>query len=506
MPSERRRMSSAGVVAALSGVAAGELVSAVDPSGPSPLSAVGDAFIDSIGVRIKDLAVDLFGTNHRTALVIGIFVVIGILGGLVGRRHQQSPRSARAAIAVAGAIGLAAFWSRPDGRWWMGALSIAVAVGVSVVTLSALASRASRPTVDVPIPGLGTASRRGFLSAAAGVSVGAGAALVTSRLLRGGTTAAVSPGARALPDPVSTIAVPNTGITTPGVSPYITPTRDFYRIDTALRIPRVDADTWSLSVTGLVDRPLTIDFDELLALDSVSVPVTIACVSNPVGGDLVGTAEWQGVPLRDLLDLAGVSPRAEQLVGRSVDRFTAGFPLAALDDERTALVAYAMNGDFLPALHGFPARLIVSGLYGYVSATKWLSEIELTTWDGFDGYWVPLGWSKEGPVKIASRIDTPRNRIVRGPTAIGGVALAPSTGIARVEVQIDDEEWRDAALGRVAGDDTWVQWSLDWEATAGMHWLRCRAYDADGRRQTSDIAPVAPDGATGWHTVRIAVD
>jgi len=290
------------------------------------------------------------------------------------------------------------------------------------------------------------------------------------------------------------------------VSPYITPTRDFYRIDTALRIPRVDADSWSLSVTGLVGRPFTIDFDELLAMESVSVPVTIACVSNPVGGDLVGTAEWQGVPLRDLLDRADVSPGAEQLVGHSVDRFTAGFPLAALADERTALVAYAMNGDFLPALHGFPARLIVSGLYGYVSATKWLSEIELTTWDGFDGYWVPLGWSKEGPVKIASRIDTPRNRIGVGPTAIGGVALAPSVGIARVEVQVDDEEWREAELGRVAGDDTWVQWKIDWEATAGMHWLRCRAHDTEGRMQTSDIAPVAPDGATGWHTVRIAVD
>lgn len=499
-------MSWAGTVAALSGVAVGELISAVDTSGPSPLSAVGDAFIDSIGVRIKDLAVDLFGANHRAALVIGMFLIIGVLGALAGRRHQRSPRSARAGIIVAGAMGLAAFLSRPDGRWWMGFISIVAAILVTFAVLSMLSSRARRPAVATPIPGMGTASRRGFLSASAGVSVGAGTALVASRLLRGDTTVAVAPGSRALPDPVSTVAVPDTGITTPGVSPYITPTRDFYRIDTALRIPRVDADSWSLSVTGLVGRPFTIDFDELLAMESVSVPVTIACVSNPVGGDLVGTAEWQGVPLRDLLDRAEVSPGAEQLVGHSVDRFTAGFPLAALADERTALVAYAMNGDFLPALHGFPARLIVSGLYGYVSATKWLSEIELTTWDGFDGYWVPLGWSKEGPVKIASRIDTPRNRIGVGPTAIGGVALAPSVGIARVEVQVDDEEWREAELGRVAGDDTWVQWKIDWEATAGMHWLRCRAHDTEGRMQTSDIAPVAPDGATGWHTVRIAVD
>ncbi len=496
-----------GIVAALAGVSGAELVSIIDTGGPSPLSAVGDVFIDTIGVRVKDIAVAIFGTNHRTALVIAMLLVIGALGAGVGRLHRRSAPRARVAVLFVAVLGLLAFWSRPDATWWVGVVSIALGAVTSVACLSVLSQRSvPRPPAGVPIPGTGTGDRRGFLRAATTMSLGAGAALAVSRVARSGDTVQVATGTRSLPRPGSRIDIPSTGIDTPGVSPYITPTRDFYRIDTALRVPRVDADTWELSVTGLVERPFTINFDELLEMDSVSLPVTIACVSNPVGGDLVGTAEWQGVPLRALLDQAGVSAEAEQIVGRSVDRFTAGFPLAALDDERTAIVAYGMNGEFLPALHGFPARLVVSGLYGYVSATKWLSQIDLTTWDGFDGYWVPLGWSKEGPVKITSRIDTPRNRVMRGATAIGGVAVAPSVGIDRVEVQVDDGEWRTASLGRVAGDDTWVQWSIDWEATSGMHWLRCRAVDSDGNLQVEEPSPVAPDGATGWHTVRIVVD
>jgi DMSO/TMAO reductase YedYZ molybdopterin-dependent catalytic subunit len=293
----------------------------------------------------------------------------------------------------------------------------------------------------------------------------------------------------------------------PGLSPFVTPTADFFRIDTALSIPRVDPSSWSLSIDGLVDRPFSLTFDELLALDAVEVPVTLQCVSNEVGGDLVGNAVWQGVPLALLLDRAGARPEGTQVVGRSVDGFTAGFPTELAGDGRTALVAYAMNGDLLPPRHGFPARLVVAGLYGYVSATKWLSEIELTRLEDVDGYWISRGWAKDGPIKIASRIDVPRSgaSVAAGRVAVAGVAWAPVRGISAVEVQVDDGPWRPAMLGTAASDETWIQWHLAWDATPGRHVLRVRAVDGDGRRQIEDDAPPAPDGATGLHVRAVEV-
>ena len=310
----------------------------------------------------------------------------------------------------------------------------------------------------------------------------------------------------ALPAPSESVAAPTSGTySDPGLTPYITPNNDFYRIDTALRSPRVDTSDWALELTGLVDNEFSISYDELLEMDSVSVPVTIQCVSNEVGGNLVGTAVWQGVPLADLLDRAGVRADAEQVVGRSVDGFTAGFPLSDALDGRTALVAYAMNGMPLPRDHGYPARLIVAGLYGYVSATKWLQTIELTTWDAFDGYWIPRGWSKLGPIKTASRIDVPSGEVNAGQVAIAGVAWAPGRGISRVEVQIDDGDWADCELATTSNDETWVQWRRAWAAVPGSYELRVRATDADGQVQTMDTAPPAPDGATGYHTRTVRV-
>jgi hypothetical protein len=236
--------------------------------------------------------------------------------------------------------------------------------------------------------------------------------------------------------------------------------------------------------------------------------VTLSCVSNEVGGTLVGNALWQGVPLSELLDEAGVQDGATQIASRSVDGWTCGFPTEAAYDGRTALVAIAMNDEPLPLRHGFPARLVVSGLYGYVSATKWLAEIELTTLDGFDGYWVPRGWSKLGPVKTQSRIDTPRHgtSLPLGETVpIAGVAWAPDTGIERVEVQIDDDDWVEAELGDSLGEDAWLQWLVRWTATDGRHVIRVRATDASGNTQTSEIAPPAPSGATGWHQIEVSV-
>jgi len=297
-------------------------------------------------------------------------------------------------------------------------------------------------------------------------------------------------------------------LSTPGLSPYITPNADFYRIDTALMVPQVDTGSWRLKVGGLVDRPFELTFDELLAMDSVDATVTLQCVSNEIGGNLVDNATWQGVPLAALLERAGVQSGATQIVGRSVDRWTAGFPTDVALDGRTAIVAYAMNGEPLPASHGFPARLVVAGLYGYVSATKWLSEIELTTWDAFDGYWISRGWSKKGPIKIASRIDVPSAgaSLAAGTTAVAGVAWSPPVGIMSVEVQIDDEPWLECRLGDVTSDSTWVQWVLDWDAAPGDHVIRVRATDRNGVTQTDEVAAPAPNGATGWHSRRVSVD
>jgi hypothetical protein len=262
-----------------------------------------------------------------------------------------------------------------------------------------------------------------------------------------------------------------------------------------------------LRIEGHVDAPFELTFDELVAMADFSDTVTLQCVSNNVGGNLVGNATWQGVQLSTLLDRAGVQPTGTQIVGRSVDGFTAGFPTELGLDGRTALVAVAMNGEPLPAEHGFPARLIVAGLYGYVSATKWLDAIELVPWEDFDGYWVPRGWSKEGPIKVASRIDVPRSgaRVPAGQQAIAGVAWQPTLGIARVEVQVDDGPWIEATLGDVATGNTWVQWYVPWDATTGDHRIQVRATNTAGETQTDERADPAPDGATGWHARTVTV-
>jgi hypothetical protein len=287
----------------------------------------------------------------------------------------------------------------------------------------------------------------------------------------------------------------------------VVPNDRFYRIDTALLVPSVDVATWSLRVHGLVERETTLTWDELLALPMFEQYVTIACVSNKVGGDLVGNAKWTGVRLREVLDIAGVSSSASQLVGRSVDGFTAGMPTAwVMDPAREPMIAVRMNGEPLPPAHGFPARLIVPGLYGYVSATKWLSELELTTLENFDGYWVPLGWSKEAPILTQSRIDTPQggSSVGAGRVPIAGIAWAPDRGISRVEVAIDGS-WREAELSTPISDATWVQWVVPWDATPGRHEIVVRATDGTGEVQENRPTPPAPDGARGWHAIQVDV-
>ncbi|WP_438941425.1 molybdopterin-dependent oxidoreductase [Micromonospora deserti] len=352
-------------------------------------------------------------------------------------------------------------------------------------------------------------SRRRFLTGAGMLLGAAGVAGLGGRWLAGRRGVSAAREAVRLPAPVSAApAVPaGADLSLTQLAPYVTPNLGFYRIDTALVVPQVDPATWRLRIHGRVRNPMTLSFADLLARPMVERYVTLACVSNEVGGDLIGNARWLGVPIRELLDEADPLEGADQVVGRSVDGWTCGTPTAVLRDGRDALLAVGMNGEPLPVEHGFPARMVVPGLYGYVSACKWVTELELSSFADFDAYWVPRGWSAQGPVKTQSRIDTPRprNRLTAGRITVAGVAWAQHRGIRAVEVRVDEGPWQQAELAATVSVDTWVQWSWRWDATPGEHTLQVRATDATGETQTGRRQAVAPDGATGWHTVRVTV-
>jgi DMSO/TMAO reductase YedYZ molybdopterin-dependent catalytic subunit len=348
------------------------------------------------------------------------------------------------------------------------------------------------------------------LTSAAAVVVGIGARVMNA------SSAAVSAVRAAIKLPKPAVAAPpipaGAELDVPGITPLITPNDDFYRIDIALQVPNIDPTDWELKITGLVDRPFSITYEELLALPLEEHVSTIACVSNEVGGDLIGNATWLGYPIRDLLAKAGPAADADMVLSSGPDGFTAGTPLETLTDpKRAAILAIGMNGEPLPTQHGFPARMIVPGLFGYVSATKWITTMEVTRFADAEGYWTPRGWSALGPVKTAARIDTPRTGAKVGSgtdsgiVPIAGVAWAQHTGIKGVEVQVDDGEWQEATLATPISNDTWVQWSLPWQAEPGSHTARVRATDKSGETQTSQQAPPAPDGATGWHTITFTV-
>jgi DMSO/TMAO reductase YedYZ molybdopterin-dependent catalytic subunit len=323
----------------------------------------------------------------------------------------------------------------------------------------------------------------------------------------GGGLPPVASGLPAAANPVPTLTA-DQSLSAPGLTPIVTPINDFFRIDLALEVPRIDTATWQLKVTGMVDRPLTLTYQDLLDRPLVEQYVTIACVSNPIGGDLIGNALWTGVRLKEILAEAGVQSGATQIVGRSVDGFTAGFPTEwALEPSRESLIALGMNRQPLPAPNGYPARLVVPGLFGYVCDTKWLSEIELTTWEGFNGYWVPLGWAKSAPVLTQTRIDTPTRgaSVPAGQVDIAGVAWAPDRGITGVEVRIDDGPWQPATLSRELSKASWVQWLLPWQATSGVHSIEARATDGTGTVQAEQRSGVMPDGARGYHRVEVQV-
>ncbi|MFL5718421.1 MAG: molybdopterin-dependent oxidoreductase, partial [Chloroflexota bacterium] len=438
--------------------------------------------------------------------------------GLIGRRR---PSIAVAGIAALALVGLGASVLDPQTSLVLAVLGAGIAAVVgrfALLRLLALATPAvrapaarkltaaelrRRPTDGLP----GDAGRRRFLVTAAALG---GAAVVSGaigRSLVDRRAVSVQRVNATVPPPLEPAAAIPAGadLQLPSVTPLVMPNGRFYRIDTALVTPSVDVASWQLRIDGMVDRPTTLTFDQLVALPIIERYVTIACVSNEVGGKLVGNAKWTGVRLRDVLEIAGVQSAATQLVGRSVDGWTAGMPTAwVMDPSREPMIALKMNDEPLPPIHGYPARLIVPGLYGYVSATKWLKELELTTLEGFDGYWVPLGWAKEAPILTQSRIDTPRGGLDPGQVAIAGVAWAPDRGISRVEVAVDGV-WRDARLSTPLADTTWVQWMTEWAAEPGRHELKVRATDGTGTVQTEQSSPPAPDGARGYHTVSVEV-
>jgi len=510
----------AGVVCAGVGFAVGELVAALVGPGSSPLFAAGAGVVDVVPAPLKEWAVATFGTGDKVVLLATMGVVLAAGAALAGWLELRRPPAGAVLLGAVGAVGAVVAATRPgaDPAW---ALPSIVGVGVAVLLLRAAVATLGGPTASPVTSGAPRAEaaadggtrldRRRFLlvtglAAAAGV-----VALAASRAVSAGTrvvTAARE--ALRLPAPATPApAVPaDADLQVPGLTPYVTPNDGFYRIDTALRVPQVDPGTWVLRVTGLVDTPFEVRLEDVLALPLVEHHVTLTCVSNEVGGDLVGNARWLGYPVRDLLARAGVRDGADMVLSTSADGWTAGTPLDVLTDpDRACLLAVGMNGEPLPPEHGFPARLVVPGLYGYVSATKWVTELEVTTFADAVAYWTTRGWSERGPVKLASRIDTPRASasVDAGTVTVAGVAWAQHTGIGEVEVRVDDGPWRTATLAGTVGPDTWRQWSFAWDAAPGDHRLTVRATDAEGRTQTSDVAPPAPDGASGWHEVRVRV-
>ena len=522
-----------GLLAAAAGMAVGHLVAAWTDPATSPVLAVGSRVIDASPPALKDWAVSTLGTADKPVLLGSVAIVTGALAAAIGvlarRRRQLALFALTALAAVAGLAALASGGGGP-----LAVVPSLAAWITGLVVLPWLADRADEvtgrsPRAPAPSPAEGdgdtarspaqtweqastephpAAARRTFVLGAGAVGLGSVVVGGAGQVLAGPV---VAPRAVTLPPVPAPLPALPTGIeaTVAGVSALRTPLDDFYRVDTAFTIPRVDVSTWRLFVDGMVDNELSVGFEELVGLGLVERDITLNCVSNEVGGPYIGSTRWTGVPVRLLLERAGVQSGADQVLSTSVDGMTISTPIEALlaTGEREALVAIAMDGQPLPARNGYPARLITPGLYGYVGATKWVTRLTLTTFAADKAYWSTRGWAEQATVQIQTRIDTPRRGGVdAGQVAIGGVAWAQAGGgIERVEVRIDDGDWQEARLGPDVGPVYWRQWWLPWQATKGKHRLTARATDTEGTVQTSAEAPVAPSGATGWHSVDVTV-
>lgn len=510
-------------LAALAGIAAGgltlgvgELVAAlvVEPAA-APFLAVGNTFVDLTPEWLKSFAIRTFGENDKQVLLAGMAVVLLLVSAVGGLLELWRRRAGVAVLAVLGAVAGAAALNRPAATvaWALPTAAGAVA-GAAALALLVGRLRARAVDADPSVSGESAAAarppRRQVLLLT--VAVAGLAVLTAAGGRRFGQTLAEVRDARdalRLPAPADPApAVPATvEVGVDGQPPFRTPNRDFYRVDTALDVPKVVPPEWRLRIHGLVEREVELDFDDVLGLDLLERMITLTCVSNEVGGELAGNAVWLGYPLADLLDRARPNDDADMLLSTSVDGFTASTPLDVVTDGRDALLAIGMNGEPLPVEHGFPARLVVPGLYGYVSATKWVTDLELTRFDRATAYWTDRGWAAKAPIKTASRIDVPGSFVdlPAGRAVVAGVAWAQHRGVGSVEVQVDDGDWLAADLADEASVDTWRQWFLEWDAEPGNHTLRVRATDGAGDRQTDEQAPPFPDGSSGWHSVVVRV-
>jgi len=543
---ERTYGAFAGVAVAAVAVGVGELVAVAAGPRSAPLVAVGGVVIDAVPTAVKELAVRVFYTYDKLALQIGTVALLAGVAAAVGVLALRRLRYGVAGVGLFGLVGVLAAATRPGATWAypvpsvLGALAGAALLTVLRRSLTApdtapeIPDTAAEATPEVPDPAPevpDTAAevpdtaveatseiepaavargRRRFLRLAGGSLAAAAVAGAGGRWLAASLGAARARAGVRLPAPASPAAPLPTQVELgmARVTPFVTRSADLYRVDTALVVPQVDPKDWRLRIHGRVGRPLTLTFDELLRLPMIERYITLACVSNEVGGGLVGNVRWLGVRVKDLLDQVEPHDGADQVVSRSVDGWTAGTPTAVLRDGRDALLAVGMNGEPLPIEHGFPARLVVPGLYGYVSATKWLAELELSRFADFTAYWARRGWAAQASVKTQSRIDTPGGgrRVSRGMVMVAGVAWAQHRGVSTVEVRADDEPWQKATLAAVPSIDTWRQWSWSWQATPGQHRLQVRATDNAGNVQTGQQHKPLPDGATGWHTISVSVD
>jgi len=536
----------AGVLAAGAGVGAAELVARL-AGASSPLVAVGNSAIDYAPPFAKDFAVRTFGTADKIVLIGGVIATLALIAAVAGAIGvtRRLP-----ALIMAGSLGAVALVAALSGRATSSSfvdrvLPSVVAIVVSVAALAWLLSAFRRPSVDRsnagPAVNSGAAGSPGGIAppaAPVSTSPAAGAHVYTGsddligfdrrRFLAsavavgavgavGGAGPLLLPAADVTGDvvlPVAAEILPaqtaETDFGIEGLSSYVTPNADFYRVDTSLTVPQVDATSWRLRVHGLVDKELDLSFEDVLARRLVERDITLTCVSNEVGGPYVGNARWIGTSIAELLEEAGVQEGADAVKSTAVDGFTIGTPLAALTDGRDAILAVGMNGEPLPPVHGFPVRMVVPGLYGYVSATKWVVDIEVTRFADFEAYWTPRGWAVEGPIKVASRIDVPKSfaKVAAGPVVVAGVAWAQTRGITGVEVSVDGGDWQPAELAAEDTVDTWRQWKYTWDASAagaGSHDISVRATDATGETQTQERLPPRPNGSSGWHNVVVTL-
>jgi DMSO/TMAO reductase YedYZ molybdopterin-dependent catalytic subunit len=486
----------------------------------SPIIAVGEAAIDRTPPAVKNFAVEHFGTHDKTFLLLGIYTVIALIAVALGCLARRRLTLGLAGLALFGAFGAFVALTRPESKTTDALPSVIGGIaGLMILPWLVYAARPdfieatgrrARALYESASGAVPSINRRRFfmvgaVSGVAAVAAGVGGQILSNRRFN----VAASRNAVKLKAPVASKPVPKkvTDVKIPGLSPFYTPNSTFYRVDTALVVPQVPAQTWSLRIHGMVDKEINLSFSELMNRPMIERDITLCCVSETVGGKYIGNARWQGVRLADILREAGVRKGAEQIVSRDANGMSIGTPVAAVMDGRDAMLAVGMNGVPLPQEHGFPVRMVVPGLYGYVSACKWIVDMELTTWAAFDAYWVKRKWSQQAPIKTESRIDTPKkgSSLRAGKIPVAGVAWAQHKGIAAVEVSIDGGRWRKAKLAPQDTIDTWRQWYIVWDATPGTHHIQVRATDKTGYTQTKKVHRSEPNGATGWHTIKVTV-